>query len=120
MLPVAHRRRLVVAVPERLAADQEVAGESRRTGSRCSTGSTTTRSRGSRSAVHTTEGLLGVVAVSASMAKANADPTAAAMKTFAFRSNITDAETPRRGPVHEVEQACPIRSKCSAASARSW
>lgn len=42
----------------------------------------------------TTEGLLGVVAVSAAMARANADPTVAAMKTFAFRSNISDAETP--------------------------
>ncbi|NUU23343.1 MAG: solute-binding protein [Streptomycetaceae bacterium] len=46
------------------------------------------------SSTRTTEGLLGVVAVSAAMARANADPTVAAMKTFAFRSNITDAETP--------------------------
>lgn len=43
---------------------------------------------------HTTEGLLGVVAVTAAMARVNPDPTVAAMKTFAFRSNITDAETP--------------------------
>lgn len=42
----------------------------------------------------TTEGLLGVVAVSAAMARVNADPSVAAMKTFAFRSNISDAETP--------------------------
>ncbi|MDI2130747.1 VWA domain-containing protein [Yinghuangia seranimata] len=46
------------------------------------------------SSTRTTEGLLGVVALTASMSAMNNDPMVAAMKTFAFRSNISDAETP--------------------------
>lgn len=84
---------LVVAVPERLAVDQKWLEKPPDWVTLLNRIDDHTIPRFTVSSTHTTEGLLGVVAVSASMAKANADPTVAAMKTFAFRSNITDAET---------------------------
>ncbi|UGQ15020.1 substrate-binding domain-containing protein [Yinghuangia sp. ASG 101] len=100
---------LVVAVPEQVAVTQKwferppdwltlLSRIDDRTLPRFTVGST-----------RTTEGLLGVAAVSAAMTAANADPMVAAMKTFAFRSNVTDAETPAAALLTRTDTAGDAR-----------
>ncbi|MCF2526757.1 substrate-binding domain-containing protein [Yinghuangia soli] len=85
---------LVVAVPETVAAAQKWGEKPPDWLTLLNRIDDRTLPRFTVSNTRTTEGLLGVVAVSAAMAAVNKDQNVAAMKTFAFRSNISDAETP--------------------------